>query len=47
MEFAHVKAVPSASAKTFVLKNVAGFSTQACQGVPDTQRVNTVENERL
>jgi polygalacturonase len=47
VEFEHVKAVPSAAAKTFVLKNVAGFSTHSCQGIPDTQLVNLVGNERL
>ena len=47
VEFEHVKAAPAPTAKTFVLKNVAGFSAQSCQGVPDTQRVNAVENERL
>ena len=46
-EFEHVKAAPSPGAKTFVLKNVAGFSAQSCQGVPDTARANAVENEQL
>jgi len=47
VEFERVKAVPSSGAKTFVLRNVAGFSARSCQGVPDTQRVSAVESERL
>lgn len=46
-DFERMTAAPSSGAKTFVLKNVAGFSTRSCQGVPDTQQVNLVESERL
>jgi polygalacturonase len=46
-EFDHLGSAPSPGAKTFVLKNVSGFSAQSCQGVPDTVRAKPVENEQL
>jgi len=46
-EFEHVKASPAAGARTFVLKNVSEFSVQSCQGLADTQRTKTVEDEQL
>jgi polygalacturonase len=35
--FDHVSALPSAGAKTFALRDVQGFSTESCAGVPDSR----------
>jgi polygalacturonase len=45
--FEHLNAVPAPAAKTFVLKKVSSFSTQACSGVPDSLREKAVEQEQL
>ncbi len=46
-DFDHVKAVPSAGAPTVVLKNVEGFATHNCPGLPDTRRDQPVADEKL
>ncbi len=46
-EFEHVRASPSAGAKTFALKNVEEFSAQSCPGVPDTHLAKLAESEQL
>jgi polygalacturonase len=35
-QFEHVEAIPSGNAKTFSLQDVSRFSTQSCEGIPDT-----------
>ncbi len=45
--FEHVSAAPAPGAKTFELKNVSGFSLQACPGIPDAQRDKRVEQDQL
>jgi hypothetical protein len=46
-DFDHVKAPPAAGASTVVLKNVEGFATHACPGLPDTRRDQLVADEKL
>jgi len=46
-DFDHVKAAPTAGAPAIVLKNVTGFATHDCPGLPDTRRDQTVTDQSL
>jgi hypothetical protein len=45
--FERVSAAPAPGIKTFQLRNVSGFSLQACPGVADAQREKLVEEDQL
>jgi polygalacturonase len=47
VDFDHVRALPAAGAPAVMLKNVDGFTTHNCPGLPDTRRDQPVADEKL